>query len=197
MARVEWVAHRLENWAMWKERQGSGGLGFASTAIFSDGPSARGQYNGAVIPVDELDASITDDAVESLKLGYGHLHKTLHLYYLRSLGIRGTAAAMQRAESTIHAQLGQADRLIATWFEERRTRGAAAAASMSVRAQLTSGPSMVVHMAMRELARSRPKPKREKRRQPPAVQTPEREIEGPPRPRRSRPVLRLKKGKTL
>lgn len=195
MARIEWVERRLDNWALWKERQGSGGLGFATCSIFVNGPAARGQAE-ARIPVDEIDASITDDAVESLKLGHGHLHRTLHYFYVRGWGIKETASAMKRAESTIHAQLGQADALLATWFDERRRRGAAAASSMSVRAQLTAGPSMALHLAARadtKKAKQDAKGKR-KPRKTESVRTSGAE----PSPRdppikRSRPTLRLTK----
>lgn len=191
MARIDWVARRLDNWTLWKERQGGGGLGFATCSIFANGPAARGQAVEAVIPVDEIDASITDDAVESLRIGAGHLYKTLQLYYLRNLGIKGTAAAMQRAESTIHANLGQADAKIATWFEERRERGAAAAAAGAVRAQLHAGPAIALHLEARAAAKHKPKEKRRKAADQVASAMPI-ELVGPPRPRRSRPVLRLK-----
>lgn len=190
MARIEWVARRLDNWTLWKERQGGGGLGFATCSIFANGPAARGQAE-AVVPVDEIDASITDDAVESLRISAGHLYKTLQLYYLRNLGIKGTAAAMQRAESTIHANLGAADLKIATWFEERRQRGAAAAAAGSVRAQLHAGPAIALHLEARAAAKHKPKEKRRKRVDQ-VVASPI-ELVGPPRPRRSRPVLRLRR----
>jgi hypothetical protein len=65
---------------------------------------------------------VTDEAVESLKLGYGHLHKTLQLFYLAGKGIKETARVMERAESTIKAQLERADALLAVWFAERKRR---------------------------------------------------------------------------
>ncbi len=119
MARIEWVAQRLENWALWHERKRAGGLGYATQAIFADGPAARGQVEGPRIPVLELEAAITDEAVEHLKLGDGHLYQTLRLYYLRGLGVKETARTMRRAESTIHEQLGRADRKLADWFNDR------------------------------------------------------------------------------
>jgi hypothetical protein len=119
MARIEWVAQRLENWALWRARMEGGGLGFATHSIFTEGPAARGSAYEAPVPIDEIEASITNDAVESLRIGHGHVHKTLHLFYLKGLGIAQTARAMQRAPSTIHAQLASADQLIAIWLNER------------------------------------------------------------------------------
>lgn len=120
--RIEWIEQRLENWALWMARGEGGGLGFAKACIFADGPSARGVAVEAVIPVNELEASETNTAVESLKLGHGHLYQTLYLFYVRGLGVKGTAERMRRAVSTIHAQLGQADLLLVAWFNDRRSR---------------------------------------------------------------------------
>ena len=81
MARIDWVARRLDNWALWCDRARSGGLGFASQSIFADGPAVRGgcDAEGPRIPVLELEASETHEAVESLKLGHGHLYQTLRV----------------------------------------------------------------------------------------------------------------------
>lgn len=122
MARIEWVRLRLENWALWHERGRGGGLGFATQAAFLSDVAMRDQPLEARIPVDEVEASVTHLAVEGLKLGHGHLHQTLRLYYLKGLGIKGTATTMQRAESTIKAQLAQADHLLAVWFNARAER---------------------------------------------------------------------------
>jgi hypothetical protein len=33
MARIEWVRQRLHNWALYKERESGGGLGFATQSV--------------------------------------------------------------------------------------------------------------------------------------------------------------------
>lgn len=119
MARLDRIKRRLENWAMWKERGASGGLGFATRSILLSETWSRGSYNGVLIPVMEQEAEATDQAVQSLKLSRSHLYETLDCIYLRDLGIKATAQRMQRAESTIKAQLEQADHAIAAWLEER------------------------------------------------------------------------------
>jgi hypothetical protein len=121
MARIEWVRQRLENWALWHERERSGGLGYATQSVLLANPVDGGDRE-AWVPVDEIEAAVTDLAVESLKLGHGHLHKTLELFYLRGVGIKETATRMQRAESTIKAQLERADHLLAQWFAEHKRR---------------------------------------------------------------------------
>lgn len=128
MARVEWVRQRLENWALWHERGRDGGLGYATRSVLLAEPVDGSRE--AWVPVDEIEASITDEGVESLKAGHDHLHRTLHLYYLAGIGIKETARAMQRAESTIQAQLGRADQLLAEFFAERKRQKEAAAKVM-------------------------------------------------------------------
>lgn len=130
MARIEWVKQRLENWALWHERQRRGGLGFASQSAFLREVVDCSRHEGPQIPVDEVDASVTHEAVESLKLGKGHLHKTLQLIYLRGIGIKAAAEQMHRAESTIKAQLEQADAALAAWFSMRAERRASQALAL-------------------------------------------------------------------
>ena len=123
MARIECVKHRLDNWALWKARNEGGGLGFSSTTSFlHEVDSSR--YREARIPVDEVDAGVTDQAVESLRPDRSHLYETLLLIYLRDSGIKGAARETGRAESTIKAHLDQADQVLAQWFTERQRRQA-------------------------------------------------------------------------
>ena len=68
MARLDHIKRRLDNWAMWKERGTSGGLGFATRSILLSETWSRGSYNGMIIPVMEAEAEETDKAVQALKL---------------------------------------------------------------------------------------------------------------------------------
>jgi len=119
MARLERIKHRLNNWALWKSREASGGLGYATRSVLLSDVWCRGSYNGMAIPVLEQDAEETNQAVESLRLTRSHLYVTLDCIYLKDLGIKATARRMMRAESTIKQQLEQADQAIAQWLEER------------------------------------------------------------------------------
>lgn len=124
MARIDWVQRRLENWARWHATMNGGGLGFATQAVFlTEAVDCDGRQE-ARIPIDEVEAGVTHEGVEGLKLGHGHLYETLRHIYLRGEGIKQTARIMRRAESTIKAQLAQADALLAAWFAERRRRKA-------------------------------------------------------------------------
>jgi len=117
MARIEWVKQRLENWALWKDRESRGGLGYATTSVLLS--EAVDRYREVALPVDEVDASTTNIAVESLRAGRSHLYMTLQLIYIAGVGVRETSRRMARAESTIKANLDQADHALSQWFGER------------------------------------------------------------------------------
>ena len=122
--RIEWVKTRLNNWALWKAREAGGGLGFASQSSFlREVDSSR--YRESIIPIDECDASETNEAVESLKAPRPHLYACLHAIYIKDTGIKGAAWQLNKAESTIKTQLEQADQALAQWFNERNERQAA------------------------------------------------------------------------
>lgn len=134
MARIEAIRQRLENWALWSVRGAGGGLGYASVNVLASDTWSRGRYNGATIPVLDLEAEETDQAVKALRLSRSHLYVTLELVYIKGIGVRGAAKRMRRAEGTIHAQLGEADKAIQDWLSDKaedreRQRVAAAAAA--------------------------------------------------------------------
>lgn len=120
MARIEWVKQRLDNWALWKAKEDAGGLGFPGQSAFLR--EDHSGYREAIIPIDDCDASVTNDAVESLKPARAHLYECLRLIYLADTGIRGAAQRLGRAESTIKAQLDQADHALSAWFADRSAR---------------------------------------------------------------------------
>lgn len=117
MARIEWVKHRLENWALWKDREGRGGLGYATQSVLLSEPG--GGYRESIVPIDDIDASLTNTAVESLRPTRSHLYMTLQHIYVQGIGIKETCRRMARAESTIFANLDQADKALSEWFGER------------------------------------------------------------------------------
>lgn len=118
MARIDWVKYRLNNWALWKVQEASGGMGFASQSSFlNDAPGDS--LRESKIPVDEIEASVTDEAVESLKLPRPHLYRALQCIYPLGLGVQGASRECGCQPSTIHALLGVADGVLAVWFRER------------------------------------------------------------------------------
>jgi hypothetical protein len=130
--RIEWVKYRLENWALWKAREGSGGLGFSSTTSFLHEVDTS-RYRESHIPVDEVDAAVTDQAVESLKPGREALYQTVHAMYIAGCGVRELSRQCSVTEAAIRARLDQADRLLANWFADRQQKQATLRAEMDLK----------------------------------------------------------------
>ncbi len=123
MARLDWVDARLKNWERWCCSMRGNGLGFASQASFlNDHPGADREIK---IPIDEVEASITHDAVESLKVDRPRVYEVLYLVYPFGLGAGGTAKRLQCERSNVYALLEVGDRLLAGWFTARAERQAA------------------------------------------------------------------------
>lgn len=116
MARIEWVKQRLDNWALWKERESRGGLGFYTSSSFTWDVVDTSGYREMMSTVDDVEAGKTDKAIRSLRGEHAQIHRTLELIYLEDTGIRRAALMMCRAESTIKANLEKADHLIAAWL---------------------------------------------------------------------------------
>lgn len=124
MARIEYIKHRLTNWALWKDRESRGGLGFSSQAAFLRQHSGDG-YREIQVPILDEDASITDAAVESLKTTRQPLYQTLQLHYIgdpHPLSAHGIALRCGVTSAAVHQRLEQADRAIALWLQERTER---------------------------------------------------------------------------
>lgn len=123
MARLDWVRQRLENWARWCAMRDAGGPGYPRQSAFLR-EAAQSQSTDDGIRVDSLDASITDQAVTSLRFTQPHLYIVLTLTYARGLPRHLVAKRMARAESTIKANLETADHAVARWFHEREAEHA-------------------------------------------------------------------------
>lgn len=122
MARIEWVAQRLENWALWNARGRNCGHGYATQSAFLNIVVDTSRYRETSIPVDEVEAGITDEAVSALKPDKPHLHQTVVAYYIEGLSVLGVAQRLDRAQSTIKANLAHADAVLAVWFADRKRR---------------------------------------------------------------------------
>jgi hypothetical protein len=117
MARIEWVKQRLNNWAEWKDREVGGGLGYATSSVLLSEPG--GGYREAAIPIDDIDASVTNTAVESLRPTRRELYETLQEIYIQNIGVTEAARRTGCAVSTIKARLDRADHALSEWFGER------------------------------------------------------------------------------
>lgn len=124
MARLQFIVHRLENWALWKDRESRGGLGFSATAAFLKQHSGDG-YREIQVPILDEDASVTDQAVASLKQTRPDLHRAVWLTYIgepHRLTVLGVANACGVTVDAVHKRLAAADRAIALWLQERAER---------------------------------------------------------------------------
>ncbi len=120
MARIEWVKHRLENWAKWCQQSDSGSLGYPSQSAFVRMGMPSGRSNGDSTPVHSIEASETDDAVKSLQFTQSHLFHAVTLTYAKGLPRHLVAKRMCRAESTISKNLEDADLAIKRWLDDKQ-----------------------------------------------------------------------------
>jgi hypothetical protein len=142
VARIDWVESRLNNWALWNERGRNYGRGFASQSAFLNIAVDGGGYREAAVPVDEVEASITDQAVTSLKADRPHLHETLVLYYVNGLSAIGIAQAQECGRSTVYARLEQADAQLALWFGDRKRKKDAEAREIKAKLEAARSPRL-------------------------------------------------------
>ncbi|NIF85263.1 hypothetical protein F3J24_17260 [Comamonas sp. Tr-654] len=119
MARIEHIKRRLDNWALWRARLNSSGLGFHSVNVLAVDVWSRNSYNGSAIPHIDQEGEETNQAVEAMKLTKRHLYETLYAYYLQDLGVQLIARSAGKSPSTIHSHFDQADRFIAGWLQEQ------------------------------------------------------------------------------
>lgn len=151
MARIEWVELRLKNWALWAARGQDGGLGFKKTSVLVERVD-NDRYREAPLPIDEVDAALTDQGVQTLKQPRPQLFATLQMFYVRGKGVKESGRELGCAQSTISARLGEADRALALWFTEQQERQKAGKSAylqqvVAVRAErdaavvVTRGPS--------------------------------------------------------
>lgn len=121
MARIDWVRQRLEAWSRWSRSRESAALGYPTKSSFLRVGSS-GTASGSAVPVTDIEASITDDAVTAMRFTHPHLWLTLKCHYIDGHEIKRVALRLCKAESTIKAHLEQADHRIAAWLDERSSK---------------------------------------------------------------------------
>ncbi|RMX06725.1 hypothetical protein D8I35_09495 [Corticibacter populi] len=120
MARIARIRQRLENWALWRSRLNSNGLGYHTRNILAVDVWDRNTYNGMSIPHISIEAEETDRAVQAMKDGgQQHLYEVVNCYHLQNLGVAEIALRTGRAVSTVHANLAAADRFVEQWLREQ------------------------------------------------------------------------------
>ena len=120
MPRIEAIKHRLDNWARWMLGS-SVALGYPKRSSFLRVAPAAARDRDSAIPIDDVEAGVTHQAVESLRMtkSQSHLFQVLQLVYLRDMTAAQAGRAMGKGASTIALYLAQADAAIAHWLTER------------------------------------------------------------------------------
>lgn len=121
MARVEWIEHRLLNWARWRLSQGSGPLGYASVNLeAAQTPTVRDPYAAAPVPTNAIEASETDAAVQRLEPI--DIRRAVVQFYTGRGGIKDHARMLSCAESTVYARVEQAHHQLVAQFSAAHSR---------------------------------------------------------------------------
>lgn len=105
MAKIQWVHHRLERWALWV----AGGQGGGCHPMWRNAePGTDGPRREAVIPVNSLEASADDEAIKRLR---DPLRETVQLYYMHDSSF--TQRKLCITGATLSARIDQAHRALA------------------------------------------------------------------------------------
>lgn len=122
MARIGWVERRLDNWARWSNERASRGLGLPRQSMFLRAAGApRGYGAGNRIPVESIDASQTERAVQALRGVNGLLHAAVIHHYLH--GVSGQDLADRLGGVSVrraYQRIEEAHQILDQWFREQR-----------------------------------------------------------------------------
>lgn len=122
MARIDWIEHRLLNWARWRARSGGGALGYARVQLGVQAVVTRDPYADAPIPINDIEAGATDDAVQRLP---SELKATVIEHYTGPGGELDHLRVLCCAKATMYARIDRAHRLLADHFTAQKDRAAA------------------------------------------------------------------------
>jgi len=123
MAREDWIERRLDNWARWLTEGNRSSLGFPRQQAFARQMRVSQSADTAHIPIDDVEARDTHEAVENLRrVGQSHLWLVVHCRLVgdpraphrlrRPLGVKDTATVMRIAEATVYAHMKRAKGMI-------------------------------------------------------------------------------------
>lgn len=101
-------------------QQDCGGLGYPKQSAFARLGGSRDTSGESYVPVNSIEASETNEAVDSLKMTQSHLYLVLTLTYAQCLPRHLVAKRMCRAESTVKRNLEDADHAVARWLDDRK-----------------------------------------------------------------------------
>jgi hypothetical protein len=118
---------RLENWARWLTEGSHAGLGYPRQSAFTRQLRVSASTDNARIPVDDVEARQTHDAIEALRTGHGHLYLVVHCRLVgdprvpqrvrRPLAVKETGAAMCIADATVYAHMARARAMLSAYLK--------------------------------------------------------------------------------
>lgn len=123
MARIEWVRQRLENWARWVVQREACGTGYPRRAVFAREMGASASTDWTSLPINDVDAERTHEAVEGMRLQHSPLWLVLQCHYVgdpqerparrRPLATDEIAQRMHSTRRAVQLRLEQADHMLA------------------------------------------------------------------------------------
>lgn len=114
MAKIEYVEHRLRNWALWKAgRSLHAGAGAAQDGM------PREPWADAPLPVCDPEAVETEQAVQALP---EVLCRTIVVHYLGGGNERRRLELLDIGKTTLHERIDAAHRHLANWFTDLNQR---------------------------------------------------------------------------
>ena len=115
MARIEEIERRLLNWARWRLARGGGMLGYATVNLtdLADSDAGRDGYITATIPISDVEASETEDAVSRLP---SELKASVEIVYIGAGTMNEKCARLFIAIQTLKDRVQRAHRMLQDHF---------------------------------------------------------------------------------
>lgn len=119
MARIEYVEHRLRNWARWRcmLEDGGGGMSTVDWSTPRVDQSRTGYDAPTVVPISDAEATETNKAVAAL---VADLRRAVEVVYVETSSTAKAARKLAVAEATVHARIERAHYRLQDWFREQR-----------------------------------------------------------------------------
>lgn len=119
MAKIEWVHHRLERWALWMDKGGGMGGGYGACPMWVGARVDNEVRQEAMIPINDEECSKTHEAIQALP---EPLNVTIATYYLYDSG--HTQRKLGISASVLSQRIDQSHKLLSQVFIEAQVKTA-------------------------------------------------------------------------
>lgn len=118
MARIEYIEHRLRNWARWICMLGTSSGSLSSVDLTQErvDKSGGGYDANTVVPIDDAEATETQRAVAALD---SELRDVIEAVYVKTSSAAKAARKLGVAEATVHGRVERAHYRLQGWFSAR------------------------------------------------------------------------------